>query len=155
MPSTFTSASKSGRSTETRTSAWAARWKTASGRTASKTASGSRMSATWSSAPAGDPLALPLREVVEDVHLVAAREQRVDDVRADEAGPPGDDRPHAPRILGSVGLLLAIEGIDGSGKGTQAARLAETARARRLQRRVVQLPALRRQPVQPRDRPTT
>jgi dTMP kinase len=29
-----------------------------------------------------------------------------------------------------VGLLLAIEGIDGSGKGTQAARLAETATAR-------------------------
>jgi dTMP kinase len=29
-----------------------------------------------------------------------------------------------------VGLLLAIEGIDGSGKGTQAARLAETAAAR-------------------------
>jgi dTMP kinase len=28
-----------------------------------------------------------------------------------------------------VGLLLAIEGIDGAGKGTQAARLAETARA--------------------------
>jgi dTMP kinase len=28
-----------------------------------------------------------------------------------------------------VGLLLAIEGIDGSGKGTQAARLAETATA--------------------------
>jgi dTMP kinase len=29
-----------------------------------------------------------------------------------------------------MGLLLAIEGIDGSGKGTQAARLAETAAAR-------------------------
>lgn len=28
-----------------------------------------------------------------------------------------------------VGVLLAIEGIDGSGKGTQAAQLAETARA--------------------------
>ena len=29
-----------------------------------------------------------------------------------------------------MGLLLALEGIDGSGKGTQAARLAETAAAR-------------------------
>ena len=32
MPSTFTSASKTGSATDTRTSAWAARWKTTSGR---------------------------------------------------------------------------------------------------------------------------
>ena len=50
--------------------------------------------------PGGDVLAPPLREIVEDVHLVAACEQRLDDVRADEACPTGDDRPHLPRILG-------------------------------------------------------
>ena len=43
---------------------------------------------------AGDSLASPLREIVEDVHLVAARKQRVNDVRADEAGAPGHDRSH-------------------------------------------------------------
>jgi dTMP kinase len=31
---------------------------------------------------------------------------------------------------GALGVLLAIEGIDGTGKGTQAARLAETAESR-------------------------
>ena len=39
-------------------------------------------------------LALPIREVVEDVNLVAAREQRLDDVRADEARAPCHDHPH-------------------------------------------------------------
>ena len=34
------------------------------------------------------------RQVVEDVHLVAARDERVGDVRADEARAPGDDRSH-------------------------------------------------------------
>ncbi len=51
-------------------------------------------------------------------------------------GGPGAPRPaHQPCVrpirinhLG-VGLFLALEGIDGSGKGTQAARLAETATA--------------------------
>ena len=41
-----------------------------------------------------DVLALPGREVVEHVHLVAAREQGLDDVRADEASAPCDERPH-------------------------------------------------------------
>jgi dTMP kinase len=63
------------------------------------------------------------------VHLVAAGEQLLDDVRADETCPTGDDRPHRTRILGRVGVLIAIEGIDGAGKGTQAARVAETATA--------------------------
>jgi dTMP kinase len=64
------------------------------------------------------------------VHLVAAREQRLDDMRADEPCAPRDDRPHAGRILRTVGILLAIEGIDGTGKGTQAGRLAETAESK-------------------------
>ena len=61
----------------------------------------------------GHALPLPRGEVVEDVHLVAACEQGVDDVRADETRAPRDDRPHRPRILGAMGALLAIEGIDG------------------------------------------
>src|SRR5581483_5753601 len=76
---------------------------------------------------ARDALAAAPREVVEHVDLVPSGEERVGDVRADEPRAPGDDRPHrAPRIR-AVGVLLAIEGIDGSGKGTQAARLAERA----------------------------
>jgi hypothetical protein len=34
------------------------------------------------------------------VHLVAACQERLDDVRADETRTPGDDRPHR-RILGA------------------------------------------------------
>ena len=126
MPTTLTSASWPGRSTETRTSACAARWKTTSGRAASKTASAiADVARRAASRAVGDALALALREVVEDVHLVAAREQRVDDIRADEAAPPVTIARIAARILGAWASLLALEGIDGSGKGTQAARLAE------------------------------
>ena len=39
-------------------------------------------------------LAAARREAVHDVHLVAAREQRIDDVRADETRSSGDHRPH-------------------------------------------------------------
>jgi hypothetical protein len=47
----------------------------------------------------GDVLAQPAREVVDHQDVVAAREQRVGEVRADEARAAGHDRPHAP-ILG-------------------------------------------------------
>jgi len=42
----------------------------------------------------GNPFARPLGEIVERVHVVTAREQRVHHVRADEAGTPRYDRPH-------------------------------------------------------------
>ena len=42
----------------------------------------------------GHVLALAVREIVDDRHLVAAREQRLDDMRADEPSAPCDDRPH-------------------------------------------------------------
>ena len=46
----------------------------------------------------GDVLAAPGGEVVDDVDLVAALDQRIDDVRPDESRSPGDDGPHR-RIL--------------------------------------------------------
>ena len=49
----------------------------------------------------GHVLAPALREIVEDVNLVAAGEQGLDDVRADEARASGHDRPHSP-IVGSA-----------------------------------------------------
>ena len=109
--------------------------------------------ATCSSAPARPVPALPLREVVENVHLVAAREERLDDVRADEAGAPGDDRPHRasyPRRRGRS--CSRSKASTAPARGRRRRQLAETARADGLPRRLLQLPALRRQPVQPRGR---
>ncbi len=83
------------RSTDTRTSACAARWKTTVGLTRPKSSFwGSRTSPWTSAARLGHVLALAVREVVDDDHLVAARDQGIDDVRADEARAPCDDRPH-------------------------------------------------------------
>jgi len=71
--------------------------------------------------------ALAAREIVEDVHLVAARQQRVDDVRADEPRASRDERPHAPYRTAAV--FVTFEGLDGSGKTTQANRLVAALRA--------------------------
>ena len=50
-----------------------------------------------------DVLAAPGREIVEDVHLVAAREKRVGDVGADEPRAPCDDRPHGGILRAAAG----------------------------------------------------
>ena len=42
-------------------------------------------------------LAPARREVVDDADVVAALEQGVDEVRADEAGPAGHERAHAAK----------------------------------------------------------
>ena len=89
VPRTFTSASWPGSSTETRTSACAARWNTASGRkSATSVAQAGRRADVElvELGRGGHPLALAGREIVDHRHAVAAREQRVGDVGADEAG---------------------------------------------------------------------
>ena len=43
-----------------------------------------------------DVLAAAGGQVVDDGHVVAARDERVDEMGADEARSTGDDRPHAP-----------------------------------------------------------
>ena len=69
--------------------------------TARDTTSGSRTSPSISSARGIEvigPLAVRgLQQRVEDAHLVPALEQRVDDVRADEAGTAGHEDHAAPR----------------------------------------------------------
>ena len=118
MPTTLTSASNDGRSIDVPTSACAARWKTSLGVCLERAADvvldeGRRL---------GEVLASAGAEVVDHDDLVAPREQCVDEVRADEAGPAGDQRAHRGSLLRAAGLT--------SGRCSSPSR-GSTARARR------------------------
>ena len=97
MPRMLTSASNTGRSTETRTSAWAARWKITSGRrwpTRSTKSLGADVEVVEAQRAArgagvGEVGERPGRQVVDDVDLVALGEEAVDEVRPDEARAAG------------------------------------------------------------------
>src|SRR5664280_1607963 len=118
VPITFTAASKSGRSTETRTSAWAARWKQTSGRSSAKrSSSGSRISSTCSRACWLTFSRFPL----ERLSTMSTESPRA--IRASTRFEPMNPAPpvtsaFTPRIL-LVPMFISFEGLDGCGKTTQ------------------------------------
>ena len=98
MPTTLTSESNAGRSIDVPTSACAARWKTSS---ASVSKGCADVVLDEGRSPV-DVVAATGRQVVEHDDVVSAREQRVDEVGADEPGPAGDERAHRSSLDGLV-----------------------------------------------------
>src|SRR5262249_1533602 len=70
-------------------------------------------------------LETPTREVVEHAHGVAVGEQTIDDVRADEAGPPGDEKspPH-----GRISRVRSASSLSAPGSAPPACGVRTVAR---------------------------
>ena len=115
VPRTLTSASSTGCSTETRTSACAARWKHGlRSHRVEEVVERLADVAHVQLGAAGDVLLLAVDERVDDGDLVAARDERIDDVRADEAGSSGHDRPHGSHPTDGRRMAVDVRHLRGA-----------------------------------------